>query len=63
MGPADLITQFGSLAEAARFLGLNRHTVNAWNRRGKIPYFQQIIIEDKTGGQLEADPPKQGASD
>lgn len=53
----DVITRFGSQAEIARAVGLNRATIAEWFTSGKIPLCRQYQLELLTSGELKADLP------
>lgn len=51
----DLISHYGSQAQAARALGVPRQSV--WQWKQAIPLGRQFQIELATGGALRADKP------
>lgn len=51
----ELEQHFGSQAEIARALGLERGTVWAWFYRKRIPQGRQYQIQLATKGRLKAD--------
>lgn len=53
----DLISHYGTPAEAASARGLDRQIVFGWKKRGRIPLEQQIEYELETSGKLRADVP------
>ena len=53
----DLISHFGSEAEAARARDIDRQRVHGWKKRGRIPTDDQIEYEVITSGALKADIP------
>lgn len=51
-----LIRHFGSQVAASRALGVTQPTISNWRKRGRIPHFQQLVIEHLTRGKLKASP-------
>ena len=51
----DLIAHYGTRAQAAAALGLDRQVLHGWQSRGSIPLEQQLKYELATGGALKAD--------
>lgn len=51
----EVCKHFGSAAEAARKLGINRAAISLWKKNG-IPYSRQLHIQEKTRGKLKAEP-------
>lgn len=49
----DLITHYGTQAEAARRLGLSQPSIHEW-QHSTIPYDRQCQIQIETGGKLRA---------
>lgn len=54
MKKSDVIKFFGTQAEVARVLGINRAAVSAWGER--VPPLRALQIENLTDGALKADP-------
>lgn len=50
----DVVAYFKRPADAARALGLDRRSVDAWKRR-RIPSVHQLAAEHLSGGKLVAD--------
>lgn len=55
MTPQDIISFFGSQAEAGRQLGVTRAIVSYWEKRNIVPVSTQLKIEVATRGKLKAD--------
>lgn len=57
----QLISHYGTQADAARALDCGRQRINNWQHTG-IPMGAQAIIQLKTGGKLKADMSKRKAA-
>lgn len=55
MTPQDIISYFGSQAEAAKKLGCTRAIVSFWEKKNRVPVKTQLLIEVKTRRKLKAD--------
>lgn len=53
MRPNDAIRHFGSQAQIARLLGIERQAVNQWRRL--VPYQNAKKLERLSGGKLRLD--------
>jgi DNA-binding transcriptional regulator YdaS (Cro superfamily) len=51
----DLIKEFGSQVSLAEKLGIRRQNINAWIKRGYIPWAHRVAIERLTNGKFIAD--------
>jgi len=51
----DLVTKYGTYANAFRTLGMGSSSYAAWRKSGFIPINTQMKIEQMTNGDLVAD--------
>jgi hypothetical protein len=57
MKASDVIQHFGSIAEAARALGVTRGAVWQWKNKGdRVPRGAAYIVQAVTDGALAVDP-------
>lgn len=49
------IKYFGTAYKLCKVLGIRNQNVTQWKRYGRIPFTQQIRIEQFTNGELKAD--------
>jgi len=62
MTPHDVVSHFGSQAEAARALRIERQVVHNWTARGTVPKSWQTAIEAMTQGALKRDTDEEAAA-
>jgi hypothetical protein len=51
----DLIAHYGTQAQAAAALGIDRQVVHGWSKRNSVPLDSQLQYEVATAGTLRAD--------
>lgn len=55
MTPQEVIEYYGSDKAAAGALGYHTCSIQAWVRKGRIPYRAQVLIELVTKGDLKTE--------
>jgi hypothetical protein len=55
----DIVTHYGSAAQAAEKLGVGATALANWKARGFVPLGTQALIQIKTRGRLKMDQPEE----
>ena len=50
----EAIKYYGTANKMCNALGITKQNVPAWKRRGYIPFYQQLRIQELTKGELKA---------
>lgn len=51
----EAVSYYGTAVKLCRELGIAKQNVTHWRKRGYIPFYQQLRIQEFSDGQLKAD--------